>query len=335
MAGRGTGSVTPSGVEELRREIARRALEAGCTAAAGDVVVTCGCAEAITLCLRALTRPGDTVAVESPTYFGTLQAIEVLGLKALEIPVDPLTGIRVEALGEALARGGVAAVVVAPNVHNPLGCVMPDERKRELVALLAAHGVPAIEDDTYGELYFGPTRPRSLQAFDRAGLVLSCGSFSKTLAPAYRVGWTIPGRYRDRVIHLKLATTAGTSAPPQLAIADYLASGGYEQHLRRLRRTFEGTVDRLFFEVAERFPEGTRISRPAGGFLLWVQLPEGTDTVELQRRALARGLSVAPGPAFSASGEYRNCMRINAGYAWSERTRQALDLLARLVRDAP
>jgi DNA-binding transcriptional MocR family regulator len=274
-ATRSAMSVTSSGTEELRREIARRALEAGSPVAAENVVVTCGCAEAITLCLRALTRPGDTVAVESPTYFGTLQALEVLGLRALEIPVDPLTGMRVEVLAEALARGGVAAVVVTPNVHNPLGCVMPDERKRELAGLLAAHGVPAIEDDTYGELYFGPARPRSLQAFDRAGLVLSCGSFSKTLAPAYRVGWTIPGRFRDRVLRAKLATTAGSSAPPQLALAEYLASGGYEQHLRRLLRTFQGTVARLSFEVAERFPEGTRISRPAGGFLLWVQLPEG------------------------------------------------------------
>jgi DNA-binding transcriptional MocR family regulator len=225
--------------------------------------------------------------------------------------------------------------VVTPNVHNPLGCVMPDERKRELAGLLAASGVPAIEDDTYGELYFGPARPRSLQAFDRSGLVLSCGSFSKTLAPAYRVGWTIPGRFRDRVLHAKLATTAGSSAPPQLALAEYLASGGYEQHLRRLRRTFQGTVARLSFEVAERFPEGTRISRPAGGFLLWVQLPEGIDAVELQRRALARGLSVAPGPAFSASGDYRSYVRVNAGYDWSERIRQALDLLARLVRECP
>jgi DNA-binding transcriptional MocR family regulator len=209
--------------------------------------------------------------------------------------------------------------------------VMPDERKQELVSLLTAHGVPAIEDDTYGELYFGAARPLSLRAFDRAGLILSCGSFSKTLAPSYRVGWAIPGRYQDRVVHLKLATTAGTSAPPQLALAEYLASGGYDSHLRRLRRTLEGTVSRVSFEITQRFPEGTRVSQPAGGFLLWVQLPDGTDTVELQRRALVRGLSVAPGPAFSASGEYRSYMRVNAGYAWSERTRQALDLLAQLI----
>ena len=334
-AHRGTSSVAPSGVEELRRQIARRAMDAGCAVAAEDVVVTCGCGEALALCLRAVTRPGDTVAVESPAYFGTLQAIEALGLRALEIPVDPLTGLSLEVLGAAFARGGIAAVIVTPNVHNPLGCIMPDDRKRELVALLAAAGVPAIEDDTYGELYFGSSRPRSLQAFDRERLVLSCGSFPKTLAPGYRIGWTVPGRYKDRVLHFKLASTAATSAPPQLALANYLSSGGYEQHLRRLRRTLEASVHRFSHEVAERFPEGTRISRPAGGFLLWVQLPDGFDTVDLQRRALARGLSVAPGPAFSASGGYRNYLRINAGFHWSDRTRQALDLLADLVRARP
>lgn len=330
---RSVASVAPSGTPELRREIAIRAREAGAAVTADDVVVTCGCAEALTLSLRALTRPGDTVAVESPAYFGALQVLEVLGLKALEIPTDPGTGLRVEVLADALARGGVAAVMVTPNVHNPLGCVMPDERKVELVRLLAASGVPAVEDDTYGELYFGSARPRSLQAFDKAGLVLSCGSFSKTLAPGFRVGWTIPGRYRERIIHFKLATTAATAIIPQLALADYLASGGYDRHLARLRQTFRSTTDRLSDEISKRFPEGTRISRPAGGFLLWVQLPNGTDTVGLQRRAIRRGLSVAPGPAFSASGLYSNYMRINAGYSWSERTRYALDVLADLLKE--
>jgi len=326
--------VTPSGAESLRREIARRALDAGDAITPDDVVVTCGCAEALSLCLRALTEPGDTVAVEAPAYFGTLQAIEVLGLRALEIPVDPETGLSVEAFADALGRRKVAALVVTPNVHNPLGCVMPDERKRKLVALLAKHRVPAIEDDTYGELAFGDARPRSLRAFDKAGLVITCGSFSKTLAPDYRVGWAIPGAYRDRVLHFKLATTAATAVPPQLAIASYLASGGYEQHLRRLRRLLQGTLERFSFEIAERFPEGTRISRPAGGFLLWVQLPDGVDTVALQRRAVSRGLSVAPGPAFSASGAFPNYLRINAGHPWSARTRDALDLLADMVARA-
>jgi DNA-binding transcriptional MocR family regulator len=330
---RGPADLGPSGALPLRHEIARRAARAGSTVTADDVVVTCGCAEAITLCLRALTRPGDTVAVESPTYFGTLQAIKALGLRALEIPVDPETGISLEVLGAALERGGVAAIVVTPTVHNPLGSVMPDDNKRRLVELLATHGVPAVEDDTYGDLSFAADRPRSLQSFDRRGLVLYCGSFSKTLAPTYRLGWTIPRDHRDLVLNLKLSTTVATSVPTQLAIADYLAAGGYDAYLRRLRRTFETNVDRVIFELRARLG-GARVTRPAGGYLLWVQLPEGVDTVEVQRTAIARGLSVAPGPAFSASGSYSNYVRINAGYRWSERTGDAIDVLATLIADS-
>jgi DNA-binding transcriptional MocR family regulator len=323
----------PSGIPELRHEVARRALHAGCSVAADDVVITCGCTEAIALCLRSLTDPGDTVAVESPTYFGTLQVLDALGLKALEIPVDPDIGISLEHLDDALSRGGVSAVVVTPNVQNPLGCVMPDERKRELVRILEAHGVPAIEDETYAELHYARSRPCSLQALDRAGLILSCGSFSKTLAPGYRIGWAIPGRFRDAVLHFKLATTVGTPVPPQFAFAEFLSSGEYDPHLRRVRQIFESNVHRLTYEIGNRLPHGTLVSRPAGGFLLWTRLPYGTDALGLQHRAIARGLSVAPGPAFSASGRFRDYVRINAGYRWSAGMEKALDGLAELIKE--
>jgi DNA-binding transcriptional MocR family regulator len=325
---------TPAGEPELRRRIARRTVDAGSIATPDDVVVTSGCTEAIWLCLRALTRSGATVAVESPSYFGTLQAISALGLRALEIPTDPATGMSLDALAIALDRGGISAVVVTPNVHNPLGSVMPDDAKAGLMALARRHDVPVIEDETYAELYHGASRPGSLRAFDTTGLVLSCGSFSKTLAPGYRVGWTIPGRFRDRVLHYKLATTASVAVPTQLAIAELLGSGSFDPHLQKLRRVFRSNVHRWTSEVLERFPEGTRVSRPMGGFLLWVQLSEGVDTVKLQRSAVKRGLGIAPGPAFSATGRYSNCLRMNAGYAWSERTARAVEMAAELITRA-
>jgi len=328
---RSAASVSPSGTEELRHAIARRAMAAACTASADDVVVTAGCTEAIALSLRALARPGDTVAVESPTYYGTLQLLESLQLRAVEVPVHAGSGMDLQVLDGVLARGGVAAVVVTPGVHNPLGCVMPDPRKRELAAILAAHGVPAIEDDTYGELAFGTVRPRALKSFDRAGLVLLCGSFSKTLAPAYRTGWVMPGRYRDQVLRLKFAMSGAGPVPPQLALADYLGSGGYEQHLRRLRRVFQANAGRVRLEIESRFPPGTTVSRPAGGYLLWVGLPGGAGAVDLQRAAARYGLSVAPGPAFSASGGYESHVRINAGYLWSPAFAASLDRLRTLV----
>lgn len=328
---RATAVSTPSGTPELRLEIARRAIQAGSSVSQEEPIITCGCAEALSLCLRATTRPGDTVAVESPAYFGTLQALSALGLRALEIPTDPETGIDLDVLSAAIERGGVAAVVVTPTLHNPLGCTMPNAAREALVELAGAHEVPLIEDDTYGELYFGEP-PRALRSFDRAGVVLTCGSFSKTLAPGYRVGWALPGRFRDRVLHFKLSTTAASPVPPQLALASFLASGGYDPHLRQLRRTFQGNLDRYTFEIGERLPRGTRVSRPTGGFLLWVELPSHVDTEAMQRRALARGLSVAPGAAFSASGGFRHCIRVNAGYRWSDRAAMALDEIARLIR---
>ena len=331
-AARSATLFTPAGEPELRRQVARRTVDAGSSATPDDVVITSGCAEAVWLCLRAITCPGQTVAVESPCYFGTLQAIGALGLRALEIPTDPSTGMSVDALGAALARGGVSALVVNANVHNPLGSVMPDDAKEQLMALVRRHDVPVIEDETYAELYYGPSRPRSLRAFDTTGLVLSCGSFSKTLAPGYRVGWTIPGQFRDRLLHFKLATTVAVAVPTQLAIAEFLASGSFDRHLQKLRRVFQGNVARWTQEVLARFPEGTRVSRPMGGFLLWVQLPESVDSAELQRRAVRRGLSIAPGPAFSASGQYSNCLRMNAGYAWSERTAEAVETAAEIIK---
>ena len=318
----------PAGTVELRVEIARRSLATRAAVSADDVVITTGCAEAIALGLRVLTEPGDTVALESPAFFGTLQVIAALGLRALELPTDPRTGIDLEALDAALATRTVRALVLSPTVHNPLGFVMSDERKRALATVLDRHGVPVIEDDTYADLHFGAERPASLRAFVRSAPVLWCGSFSKTLAPAFRVGWIVPGEYRTELLRVKAATTVATAAPTELAIAEFLRTGGYDHHLRKLRRVLHENVQRVAAEVAERFPPGTMISRPAGGFLLWIELPERVDALELSRRCQLRGVSVAPGPVFSATGEYRSCIRLNAGLQWSPHIAQAVQTIA-------
>lgn len=319
---------TPSGAEELRGEIARRTLATRAPVSRDDIVITNGCAEAIALGLRALTNPGDAVVVESPAYFGTLQAIDMLGLRALEVSTDPREGIRLDALEQALRSGSASALVVTPNVHNPLGCVMPDERKRDLAALLDQFGIPTIEDDTYAELSFSSDRAASLRAFVRTAPVLSCGSFSKTLAPAYRVGWMIPGRYVRDVVRLKAATSVATALPPQLAIAEFLRVGGYDHHVRQLRSTLHANLQRVASELATRFPPGTRISSPAGGFLLWVELPESVDALELYRRCMVREVSLAPGPVFSATGGNRNFIRLNGGLLWSAQIERAVDIIA-------
>jgi len=328
----GVAQVPPEGVESLRREIARREWSAGHVAYHDEILVTAGASEALDVALRATTSPGDIVAVESPAFFGVLQAIETLGRRALEIPVCAEEGIDIDALEAAIAKHPVRALIVTPNFHNPVGSYMPDASRARLVALMTEHGIPVIEDDTFGELYFEGPQPRSLRAWDEAGWVIRCGSFSKTLAPGYRIGWIVPGpRHFEAVRRCKLATSLGTSAPPQLALARYLAAGGYDRHLRRLRRTLRNNVARLSAEVCSRFPEGTRIGRPRGGFVLWIELPAGADALALGGRALAAGISICPGPIFSPSGGYRNCIRLSAGHPWSERTEGAVEKLGRML----
>ncbi len=322
----------PPGLRELRVQIARRGVDGGYAFSPDEVVITSGCQEAIVLCLRAIASPGDTVAVESPTFYGTLQAIRSLGLRALEIPTHPETGISLESLEMAIEQFSIKALVLTPNASNPLGCVMPDERKVALLRMLEAHDVPLVEDDIYGDLVFDGPRPRSVKSWDTRGQVLLCSSVSKTIAPGLRVGWTVPGRWVAQVNYLKLVSSMASATLPQLAVADYLAGGGFDRHLRAARVTYRQARDRLLDLVAEHFPPETRVTRPAGGFVAWIELPRGADSVALYRRALAEGISIAPGPLFSAREKYRNFVRLNFARGWDERTVAAIARLGRLAR---
>lgn len=322
----------PPGLYALRRQIARRSLDWGAGLAPEDIVVTCGATEALQLCLRAATRPGDLVAIESPAYFGWLLLLEKLDLKAVEIPSHPRRGMCVDRLEAALADKRVRACMASPNFSNPLGSLMPEEAKHDLVALLARKNVPLIEDDLYGDLYFGETRPKSAKAFDREGIVMACSSFSKTISPGYHVGWVAPGRYQAQVKTLKLASTISTPPLLQAAIAEFLESGAYDRNLRRMRAAFRLQTEQMRVAIAEFFPAGCSVTRPEGGFVLWVELPGGVDAVELQERALAEGVSVSPGPMFSARQRYRNHIRLNCGHPWSERIEQGMRTLGRLAR---
>ncbi|MCA1979717.1 MAG: PLP-dependent aminotransferase family protein [Thiobacillus sp.] len=320
----------PPGEKSLRLQIARRAAEAGCALDPEDIQVTCGAQEAVHLALRATTRPGDVVAIESPAYFGTLQAIESMGLQALEVPCDG-DGISLEALALALERWPVKAVLVVANFSNPSGSLMPDARKRELVKMLAAREIPLIEDDVYGELAHARARPHAAKAYDSTGNVLYCGSFSKTLAPGARVGWLVPGRWGQAVSMLKYVSSMATATLPQLALAEYLASGRYERHLARMCRTVESNLLRAQTLIAGHFPHGTRVSRPQGGFLLWVQMPPDCDAMALYQAAINEGISISPGPLFSPQEKFRNCFRLSVALPWDGRVEQALARLGALV----
>lgn len=320
----------PPGCEALRVQVAQRAVAAGCRLAPSDIVTTCGCIEAVELSLRAVCRPGDTVAIESPAYFGMLQALEALNLRALEIPTHPRDGISLEALRFAIEHTPVRACLVNSNFHNPLGSCPPDDLKKELVELLARHEIPLIENDVSGEIYFGEHRPSVARAYDRKGLVLLCSSFSKDLAPGYRVGWLAPGKFKSTVEWLKFTTNIGTPTLAQLAIAEFLAGGGYDHHLRRIRRAYARHVSLMSQAVMRAFPDGTRVTRPQGGFVLWIQLPNRVDSLQLYRLSLRAGIAITPGYIFSATDRYRDFIRLNAAF-WGEREERAVQRLGQLI----
>jgi DNA-binding transcriptional MocR family regulator len=320
-----------AGDRRLRMQIARRSLDAGCALSPDDIVVTSGCREAVSLALHSICRPGDTICVESPIYYSFLRSIEWLGLKILEIPSSPKEGISLDILGYAIKHNPVRACVLISNFSNPLGSLIPDEKKRDLVWMLGERDIPLVDDDIYGDLSFS-NRPASVKAYDTKGLTLVCSSFSKTIAPGYRVGWIVPGRFRDRVERLKALFNVATASPTQLAVAEFLANGGYDHHLRTIRKAYARQVAQMRDAIGRCFPEGTRVTRPEGGFVLWVEMPDSIDAVRLYREALDQGISIAPGPIFTIADRFRNCVRLNAAL-WSPRVERAVETLGRLAAE--
>jgi DNA-binding transcriptional MocR family regulator len=322
----------PPGCEPLRQAVARRLMDAGCTISPDQIVTTNGTFEGVYISLMAVTQPGDTVAIESPTYYGLLEALESLRLNALELPTHPRDGLSLEHLETALARGQVQACALVSNFSNPLGSCMADDKKRQLVALMNRYDRPLIEDDIYGDLHFGPTRPKAIKAFDTQGLVLYCSSYSKTLSPGMRVGWSVPGRYQAQVEQLKWVMNQTTAIAPQLTVAAFLANGGYDRHLRHLRGLYQSQMAKMTQAVGEYFPPQTRLTRPEGGHVLWVELPKGVDAMALHRIALAQRISIAPGVIFSPSRSYENCFRLNTSYPWTPKIEQAMASLGQISR---
>lgn len=319
-----------AGDEGLRQALRRRYALHGVPLADEEPLITNGALEALNLCLQAVTQPGDVVVVESPTFYAALQALERLHLQAVEVTTDPQHGVDLDALAALLRRRRVAACWFMTSFQNPLGALMPAARKRELVALLAKHGVPLIEDDVYGELYAGSRRPLPAKAYDDAGLVMHCSSFSKCLAPGYRIGWAAAGRFAKVVQRLKMMSSLATSLPPQLALDDYLAQGGFDRHLRRLRTHLAAAQSSGQRLVERHFPSGTRLTRPAGGYFLWVELPPQVDALELHRRALDASISTAPGLLFSADGRFTHHVRLNLGHAGDTRVDVAMRHLGKI-----
>ena len=329
----GIGYDSPKGNEPLRRQLARRAMDAGILVSPEEIVTTSSCQSAIGLCLRALAQVGDIVAVETPCYYGLLQLIEAMGLKAIEIPSDAVTGMSVDALKLALEQWPIKIVLGVPCYSNPVGSLMPDEHKRQLIELINHYDIPMIEDDIYGDLGYETARPKAVKAFDTRGQVLLCSSVSKTLEPQLGVGWVIPGRYQEQIEYQKFINSISIARLPQLAVGEMLAHGGYDRHLRYARESYKQRRDRLIELLVEHFPVDTRLTQPQGGFVTWIQLPQGTSALQLHIEAREEGILISPGELFSSSADkYQRSIRLCYAQAWTAESEAAIKTLGELVR---
>jgi DNA-binding transcriptional MocR family regulator len=320
----------PPGRGDLRERIANRLEMRGALLRSDQLIITSGATQALRLALRATTQPGDVVGIESPCYFGTLLTLERLGLRALELPTDPKTGLDLEALQNALDRGRMKALIASPALQNPLGAVMPISSRRHLVRMLASANVPLIEDDLYGEIRDAGIGEPPCKAFDVSGNVLYCGAASKTLAPGWRIGWIAPGRFRDAILELRMEESLAGTQILEAALAEYLTGGAFDRHLRRLNSRIRESSAAIVSRISAIFPSGTRVASPSGGFLLWIELPPSIDSVALMRTAAASGISIAPGTAFSPNGRFRHHIRINTANDATPRLLRGIDRLAEL-----
>lgn len=322
-----------AGYEPLKRQIALSYLEHGLQISPDELLVTNGAQEALAIALQCVAKAGDVIAVESPCYFGILELIESLGMMALEIPVCPDEGIWIEDLKAGIAEHNIAACVFASSISNPLGSFTSDEKRQSLVELLEHHHIPLIEDDVYGELYFTEKRATPAQFYSKKGLVITCSSFSKTIAPGYRIGWLLSNNYITEAISVKRALSCSSSLLSQWTLSEFIASGEYQRNLHRLRQILQSQKERMVALVVDAFPDRTRVSDPKGAGVLWLELPRSNDSEQLFHKALEKDISIAPGAVFSASNKFKHCIRISFGIPWSKEVESAIQVLGSLCHE--
>ncbi|XDD50428.1 PLP-dependent aminotransferase family protein [Leptospira sp. WS92.C1] len=318
------------GNSELRKQLSLRSSFQGTTTYESQIIITNGCQDALNLCIKVLTKPGDLIAIESPVYFGILQNIQRLGRKVLEIPVDPIHGMSIRHLEEALNQYPIQCMVINPNFQNPTGSLLSDEDKKALVDLCVSKNIPIIEDDIYGDLYFNSTRPLSLKSFDKKENVYKISSYSKIISPDLRVGWILPGKRGPELLkELKLSRLALPSIP-QIALSEYLKTS-FEKNIKTLRRDLFSNLTRIRESVLKNFPESVSVTNPQGGLVFWIELPQKTDSFLLQNEAWKHNISIAPGPIFSGTGNFRNFLRLSGGIRLTSKVEEKIKTLGKLI----
>ena len=316
----------------LRRQIAIRMLDSGCQLQPDDITITLGCQNALMLSLQAVAKAGDTIAIESPAYHGVLQAIEVLNLKAVEIPCHAETGIDLDVLENAAKEWDIKACIVTPNNQNPIGATLSHQARQRLIQQSVQFGFTLIEDDVYGELSYKDKRERALKADDINNTVIYCSSFSKSIAPGFRIGWIVGGQFQAKIEHYAYVQSLAIPTLTQTAIANFLENGAYDRHLRKTRQTYQDNLLRCQAIIREHFPAGTTTSHPKGGFLLWVTLPSSVNAMTLHVQALEKNIGLLPGLAFSLTAQFDHHFRLNYALTWDNKTDSALKELGKLCQ---
>lgn len=329
---RSLGYASTLGEPALRRQIAYHYLDTiGAQVEPDEICITNGGQEALLLALTAVASTGDVIAVETPTYHGMLELIDSLDMLAVEVETCPEEGVTLSELERTLQKYPVKACMFSTTLGNPLGVTMPDQDRERLVRLLEQYDVALIEDDVYGDLRFDGQRPVPAQFLGSKARIVTCGSFSKTAASGYRIGWVVAGQTIDEVARLKRAFSCSSGLLQQLTLAEFLASGDYSRHVKALTPVLQRNSERMRALVAEHFPAETRTSRPVGGSVLWVELPRKVDAEQLFDDAIGAGISIAPGHIFSPCACYTNFIRLSFGHPWNEKTEDAVKWLGQRV----
>lgn len=321
----------PPGNEQLRRMIAQRYLSHGINVSHNDIVITSGAMEALNLSMSVVTKPDDTVILESPTFYGAIQAAQRNRLNALSIDVDPVHGIDLEELEKKIDHSRPKAMWVMPNFHNPTGICLSDETKCELVNLANQYDFYLIEDDVYAELHFDDIKPKPLKFWDSNDRVLLCGSFSKSLCPGFRIGWVVNRALSEQIQKQQLISTLSGSSPIQQGLVHYLKYEGIDNHLRKLRKTLKERQIQYLDFITRCFPSECRVHAPSGGYFVWIELPVQLDAREIYRQLLLQGVSIAYGDLFDGNYGHSNCLRLNVSLDWSADVEAGLTRLSELI----
>lgn len=321
-----------SGLLLLKENIIKQAASSQTRISQDELLITDGALQALYIALSATCDPGDVIAVESPCVFSVLEAIRVLKLKVIEIPVDPVLGFDVDFFNKACEKNTIKAVVVTPNFHNPTGTVLSDEQKKMLLSIAQRHHIAVIENDIYGDLYFQGQRPSTIKSFDESGLVLTYSSYAKTLAPGIRLGWLSSGQFMERAEQIRFSLGSSVSPLYQETVNRLIEGSSYDRHVRSFRLQLARNARFATNLLATHFPENSCVVTPLGGYNLWVKMPDTIDMKFFYEQCDKVGIRFTPGYTFSFSSAFDQYFRLVFADTFSPKKIEAIRQLGERLK---